>query len=74
MEVNAADMGTRPERVSPSDVMSDSVFHQGYEWMQMDVSDAEEAGYINHASKLWLKPEEKSDYQKGLGLTEFLRY
>ena len=59
-------MGTRPEKVSPSDVMPDSVFHQGYEGMQMDVSDAEEAGYITHARKLWLKPEEDSDYQKGL--------
>ena len=58
-------MGTRPEKVSPSDVMPDSVFHQGYEWMQMDVSDAEEAGYITHASKLRLKPEEELDFQKG---------
>ena len=41
-EVNAADVGTRPEKVSPSDVMPDSVFHQGYEWMQMDMSDGEE--------------------------------
>ena len=46
--------------------MPDSVFPQGYEWMQMDVLDAEEAGYITHARKLWLKPEEDSDYQKGL--------
>ena len=43
--------------------MPDSVFPQGYEWMQMDVSDAEEAS--THASKLRLKPEEESDFQKG---------
>ena len=46
--------------------MPDSVFPQGYEWMQMDLSDAEEAGYITHASKLRLKPEQESDFQKGL--------
>ena len=34
--------------------------------MRMDVSDAEEAGYITQASKLRLKPEEESDYQQGL--------
>jgi len=65
-DCNAADVGTRPDNISPRDVMPDSVFHQGYEWMRMDVSDAEEAGYITQASKLRLKPEEQSDYQQGL--------
>ena len=51
-EVNAADIGTRPDKISIADVMPDSVFHKGYDWMRMDVSDAEEAGYITHATKL----------------------
>ena len=55
-EVNAADIGTRPEKISPKDVMPGSVFHQGYPWMRMDISEAEEAGYITHVSKLKLKP------------------
>ena len=46
--------------------MPDSVFHKGYDWMRMDFDEAEEAGYITHASKLRLKPEEEADYQQGL--------
>ena len=65
-EVNPADVGTRPEKITPRDLMPDSVFHKGYDWMRMDFDEAEEAGYITHASKLRLKPEEEADYQQGL--------
>ena len=65
-EVNAADIGTRPEKISPKDVMPGSVFHQGYPWMRMDISEAEEDGYITHVSKLKLKPEEEDDFKQGL--------
>ena len=65
-EVNAADISTRPEKISISHVMPDSVFHKRYDWMRMDVSDAEEAGYITHASKLRMKPEEESDFQQAI--------
>ena len=32
----------------------------------MDVDEAEEAGYITHGSKLRLKSEEESDFEKAL--------
>ena len=45
------DYGTHPKKVSLNDVMLDSIFHKGYDWMWMDVSEGEEAGYITHTSK-----------------------
>ena len=60
------DIGTRPEKISLTDVMPDTIFQKGYDWMRMDVSEAEEAGYITNAIKLPLKPEEQSDFEKAL--------
>ena len=65
-EYNPADVGTRPDKVSIDDVMPDSVFQTGYEWMRKDLAEAEEDGHITPARKLRLKPEDKADFDQGL--------
>jgi hypothetical protein len=74
-EVNCSDVGTRPDLVTVEDVQPGSVFQQGHDWMRMDVSDAEEAGYITHASKIHITKEDSDEYDKGLifqGIPEIL--
>ena len=63
-EVNTADIGTRQDKISIKDVMPDSVFQTGYDWMRMNLSDAEEQGYITKAGNLRLKPEESRTYEE----------
>ena len=65
-DVNPADVGTRPEKVSVSDVGPGSVWQEGYPWMRMETKEAVELGFIKPASELRMSPEEEEDYDRGL--------
>ena len=65
-EVNCADVGTRPGKVSLQEVGPGSVWQEGHPWMRLDVEEAVEQGYIKPASELRMTAEEEHDYDRGL--------
>ena len=65
-EVNAADVGTRPEKLKIEDMEVGSVWQNGYPWMKQEIDQAVSMGHIKPASELRMNPEEEDDFDKGL--------
>ena len=65
-EANPADIGTRPDKVTISDVGPGSKWEEGETWMLMDVEQAQNQGFIKPANSLRLNIEQEEDFKKGL--------
>ena len=60
-DYNVADVGTRPEKISITDVGPDSRYENGDDWMKLDTSDAVEQGYLRRALDMRSIPEDKEE-------------
>ena len=58
-DFNAADIGTRPERVSLKDIGPDSRFENGDSWMRLDINEAIQQGYVRPALDMKNLSEDK---------------
>ena len=65
-EENPADLGTRPDLVTETDVGPNSNWEVGKPWMKGDIEEAIEKGTLTPISSLRLKKEEEEDYNKGM--------
>ena len=63
---NPSDIGTRPEKVSISDVGPDSMWENGCTWMRGTISQALEDGILVSAQDLRLNKDDQKEYSKGL--------
>ena len=63
---NPSDIGTRPEKVSISDVGPDSMWENGCTWMRGTISQALEDGILVSAQDLRLNKDDQEEYSKGL--------
>ena len=62
---NPSDIGTRPAKVTLSDVGPNSRWNTGDEWMTWDLEKAVAEGIIKPASELRLSKDEEEDYKEG---------
>ena len=62
---NLSDIGTRPTKVTLSDVGPNSRWSNGDEWMTWDLEKAVAEGIIIPASELRLAKDEEKDYRVG---------
>ena len=65
-EANPSDVGTRPGRVTLSDIGPGSRWEEGDAWMKLEFSESVDKGIIKPASCLRVRDEEESEYRKGL--------
>ena len=65
-DVNPADCGTRPEKVTLTDIGPNSKWECGERWMTMDIGEAVKAGFIKPASELRISKEQENEYREGL--------
>ena len=65
-DVNPSDLGTRPSKVTLSDVGPGSRWEAGEDWMKLEIEKAKEMGFIRSAQNLRIKDEQEEDYKKGL--------
>ena len=56
---NVADVGTRPEKITIEDIGPDSRYENGDRWMNLDLTEAIEGGFIKQALDMKAVPEEK---------------
>ena len=64
-ESNPADCGTRPEKVSLSDIGPNSRWENGDPWMNGDISSAVEAGILKPATSLRVTKDIEDEYKRG---------
>ena len=62
---NLADLPTRPDKVSLSDVGPLSSWHTGLDWMKLDLTQAVEDKILTPLEKLSMPDDLKEDYDKG---------
>ena len=62
---NLADLPTRPDKVSLSDVGPLSSWHTGLDWMKLDLTQAIEDKILTPLEKLSMPDDLKEDYDKG---------
>ena len=67
-DYNPSDVGTRPDRLEDDDVGPDSVWENGFKWMNDSLEKAVSDGIITPSSELTLKKEDESEYNKGVVL------
>ena len=67
---NPSDIGTRPAKVTLSDVGPDSRWCSGDEWMTWDLEAAVAKGIITPVSELRLAKDEEEDYREGFLLNK----
>ena len=65
-DVNPSDCGTRPDKVKLSDLGPDSKWECGERWMNLDITDAVNQGFIKPASDIRMSKELEDDYKDGL--------
>ena len=69
-ENNPADCGTRPEKVSLSDIGPESKWENGEVWMNGEIEQAVKHGILTPATELRVASDEEQDFSKGLVLGE----
>ena len=65
-EFNPADCGTRPSKVTFTDVGPDSRWENGDSWMKLDIDRAVAEGYIRPAADLRVNDEIEDNFKEGL--------
>ena len=65
-DANPADIGTRPEKLEESHVGPDSIWENGHDWMKKSLNEAIKEGIVTPSSKLTLKKEDESEFDKGI--------
>ena len=65
-DLNAADLGTRPDKVRIEDVLPDSTWHNGYKWMTCPLTEAVQDGSIVPVSNLKISDSEQEEYKEGI--------
>ena len=65
-EYNPADCGTRPDKISLTDIGPESRWENGDNWMNQDIELAVENGILVPATELRVSSEEEEDFSKGL--------
>ena len=65
-DVNPSDVGTRPDKVTMSDVGPGSPWESGEAWMTMEIEAAQKLGFIKPAKSLRIRDEQEDDFKKGL--------
>ena len=65
-DLNAADLGTRPDKVRIEDVLPGSTWHNGYKWMTCPLTEAVQDGSIVPVSDLKISDSEQEEYKEGI--------
>ena len=64
--MNPSDVGTRPDKVTMSDVGPGSPWESGEVWMTMEMEAAQKLGFIKPAKSLRIRDDQEDDFKKGL--------